>query len=310
MRAFNKMRSTFWGSGETGRLLRPHPEATKLLAVWMFSNDKALAEPWGLYHCPKTTMVEGPSLTPAKVGAGLATLAELGYAFFDARTEWLWVVGMAAEQVLTEGRPLKSTDHMVTAANRWYARCPNNPFLGPFFDRYLAFLHLEARREGPAGDLVGAPPTASVSVASVPAQPVLLPEATMALVPAKLSPAERREGEFDAFWAAYHPKGRNSRSRTKATWMKLKPDFDTVMAGLALWTRSRRWAEGFVVDASKFLNEERWKETPEVAVMPGASERTTSAVEALNTGRSIFDLEDMLPAHVQEPKDKKKRGTG
>lgn len=288
MRSFNKIRSTFWGSGETGRLLRTQPESTKLLAIWMFTNDRALAEPWGLYHCPRTLMAEGPNLTQTKVAVALGTLAELGFAFHDTRTEWLWVVSMASEQVLTEGRPLKGSDHMVTAANKWYARCPRNPFLGPFFDRYVTLLHLDERRDG--GE--------ALTVGPVVKQPALLEMGEPAATVTSL--AERRGAEFDLFWAAYHRKGKSSRSKARDEWMKRKPPAEAVMAGLARWQTSQRWQEGFVVDAARFLKEERWLENPEQALAPGMSERTRDVVEALTTEGSIFDLE---PAPVKRLKE-------
>lgn len=286
MRSFNKMRATFWGSGETGRLLRPYPEFTKLLAIWMFTNEKALAEPWGLYHCSVPSIVEGLGGTTAKVTAGLGVLAELQFAAYDPSTEWLWVVNMAAEQVLSDDkRPLSPKDHMSTAANKWYARCPRNPFLGPYFDRYATLLHLDARRDG-GMPVPLAGPKAQIEGDVV--QPLLLTGPTP--LPKRTSPADQRLGEFDLFWAAYHQKGKSSKVKAREEWMKRKPPALQVMAGLERWKTSQRWQDGFVVDASRFLKEERWLETPEQALAPGMSERTRDVVAAMQgEGGSIFD---------------------
>lgn len=303
MRSYNKARATIW-SGETGRLLKQHPESTRLLAIYLFTNERAMAEPWGLYYCQRATMMDALRATPAKVDDGLATLADLAYAYYDARTEWVWVVNMAREQVLTDGRPLAPRDNMSAAANRWYSRCPRNPFLGPFFDRYVALLHLNERRDG--GE-VEAPPVPGQVVTVAPAiQPNLLGPAPVA---AMTSPADIRGAEFDVFWAAYHPRGKDSKPKARAAWMKLKPRAEDVMAGLARWHASQRWAEKFVVGAAKFLLEERWLEYPEPAPMAGTSQRTQDVVEALHTpGQSIFDLEAMLPAHVREAPKKIRSG--
>jgi len=306
MRSFNKMSATFWGSGETGRLLKEYPEATRLLAINLFTNDKALAEPWGLYHYPRASMMEQLAATPAKVATGLGTLAALGFASFDPLTEWVWVINMAARQLLIEGRPLAPRDNMSAAANRWYRACPRNPFLGPYFDMYVGLLHLEDRRDdGGGGAVVVIPPTVTVSVT-----PSLLPEleAPPAPLARALSVADQRVAEFDQWWAAYHRKGRNSKSKAREVWMKKKPPFAAVMAGLEHWTASQRWAEGFVVDAAKWLAEERWLEAPEPAPAAGTSQRTQDVIEALDTGRSIFDLEGMVPEHIRQAPKQLRRG--
>jgi hypothetical protein len=317
VRSHNKIRSTIWGSGATGRALRDYPEATRLLAVWLFSNDKSMADPWGLYYCPRAEIVNGLNVTPAKVNAGLAALGDLGFAFFDIRTEWVWVCNMAAEQVLgDEKRPLKPTDNMCLAANKWYGRCPRNPWLGPFFDRYVGYLHIEERRDGGLAETLGRaklePSELEASMVTVPATLLLGegigPDAPLVPLARALSVVEQRGEEFDRFWAAYHRKGKSSKSRTRDTWMKRKPPFAKVMEGLERWHASQRWADGFVVDSAKFLNEERWLEDPPSAPMPGASQRTQDVVEALNTGRSIFDLESMLPEHAREPVKKLRQG--
>ena len=280
MRSYNKARATLW-SGETGRLLRQFPESTRLLAIYLFTNERAMAEPWGLYYCPKATLMDALKATPAKVEDGLATLADLAYAHFDARTEWVWVVNMAREQVLTDGKPLASRDNMSLAANKWYARCPRNPFLGPFFDRYVTLLHLNERRED------GGEP----AVLTVERQAPLLLEGPTTPKAAVVSIATQRAAEFDLFWAAYHAKGKSSKVKTREEWMKRKPPAAEVMAGLARWSTSQRWQDGFVVGAEKFLKEERWQENPEQALAPGMSERTRDVVTALTTEGSIFDLE-------------------
>jgi len=300
MRSHNRIRSTFWGSGETGRALRDRDPSgwARLLALFLFSNDRALADPWGVYHLSVSVAAQELNTTAGKVRDNLATLGEMEFALYDPATEWVWVVNMAAEQVLNEGRPLASRDNMSLAANKWYGRCPRNPWLGPFFDRYVGLLHLEERREGTPSPPLRRRKEDRLDIDVQ--QPALLtegegPPPTLALTVRPASIGDRRVEEFDRFWAAYHAKGKSSRTRTKETWMKRKPPFDKVMEGLERWKASQRWADGFVVDSAKFLNEERWLEEPPKAPMPGASQRTQDVVEALNTEGSMFDLEGMLP---------------
>jgi hypothetical protein len=69
---------------------------------------------------------------------------------------------------------------------------------------------------------------------------------------------------FVEFWAAY-PKGHGSRKAAADWWRQHKPDDAAVaeiMAGLAAWHRSRRWREGYVKDAERWLRGRLWENPP------------------------------------------------
>lgn len=72
--------------------------------------------------------------------------------------------------------------------------------------------------------------------------------------PASYSP------EFEEFWAAY-PSGHGSKKETFKRWQQLRPDAQLraeIMAGLAAWHRSEKWANGFIKAAEVWIGQELW----------------------------------------------------
>jgi hypothetical protein len=70
-----------------------------------------------------------------------------------------------------------------------------------------------------------------------------------------------------AFWDAYDARGRerSSRSQVLAEWNALRPNAATVgeiMAGVAAWSESETWRDGFAVGAHRFLKLGKWRERP------------------------------------------------
>lgn len=73
--------------------------------------------------------------------------------------------------------------------------------------------------------------------------------------------------EFESFWSAY-PKGHGSKVPSYSEWRKLS-DEDRVLAVEALdaWKQSRRWREGFVRDAERYLKHRMFENPPEPEVL-------------------------------------------
>lgn len=74
---------------------------------------------------------------------------------------------------------------------------------------------------------------------------------------------ERKESDtaFNVFWTAY-PKKAGKKDARRA-WDKLSPGAELaaqIMAGLDRCKQSRQWRDGFVPNASTFLNGERWND--------------------------------------------------
>ena len=88
---------------------------------------------------------------------------------------------------------------------------------------------------------------------------------------------------FDEFWEKYPKK--LARKKAQESWGKLKPDSvltGEIIAGVKAWAQSSQWMENggkYIPYPSTFLNQERWKETPQAA----------GSVEGLKHLRAIPD---------------------
>lgn len=79
----------------------------------------------------------------------------------------------------------------------------------------------------------------------------------------KATPPKLPDG-FPAFWKAY-PSGHGTKQVALNEWAKLKPDAATqseILYGVAKWSASERWTEGYIVDAERFLKRRMWEDSP------------------------------------------------
>ncbi len=139
--------SAFW-DGATGQQLQAMgAKDAIILAAFLCANP--YANMIGLYdltlgrirrHLP---VLKGA----AKIERTLGILTGVQYAFYDERTEFVWVKEMARIRLNLRGEPLKPDDNRRLGALKLYKNLPINPFLGPFFDRYARELALSDRRD-------------------------------------------------------------------------------------------------------------------------------------------------------------------
>lgn len=101
--------------------------------------------------------------------------------------------------------------------------------------------------------------------------------------------------EFEAFWRDYPNKG--PKPEALAQWQSLDPNAETVAAimdGLAKAKASQRWADGFVVQACRFLRDERWLDSwPPRRQLPTDKPEThidANGVERYPSGIQKYDL--------------------
>jgi len=141
MREFSKITPQFW-IGETGRELRAHGPEAQIVAMYLLTAPTAGM--LGLYYLPIPTIVHDTGLSAEGASKGLRRVCEGGFASYDEISGFVWVHEMARIQV----GQLSSKDNRVKGIRREYASMPNNPFLGPFFEKYTGIFHIEERREG------------------------------------------------------------------------------------------------------------------------------------------------------------------
>lgn len=157
MRPFSTSKPTWW-VGPTGKAITDLTIASKVdadyikalelrvLGTWL--QNSTLHNQYGLYHAPEGFVaIESGIRAPSLPGLWKA-LNLLEFCTYDRQTGWVWVYEMCAHQMKL---PLVGLDNQIKAANAWYRSMPDNPFLGPFHDRYKADLRLSVpRREGRA----------------------------------------------------------------------------------------------------------------------------------------------------------------
>lgn len=86
---------------------------------------------------------------------------------------------------------------------------------------------------------------------------------------------------METFWNAYDAQGRerSSRSQVFAVWARMKPSDElttAIMEGLAQWTRSEKWRDGFAPGAHLFLKRRLWAERPALPTAPKPSKGATA----------------------------------
>lgn len=78
--------------------------------------------------------------------------------------------------------------------------------------------------------------------------------------------------DFEGFWKSY-PKGHGVKKVAYAEWQKLDgPERLAAIEGLDVWRRSKRWADGYIRDAERYLKYRMW-ENPPADVAPSTPQR-------------------------------------
>src|SRR5712691_9913828 len=130
MRDYGKVAPQFW-IGETGRQLRALGCAVQVVALYLLTCPHASMI--GLYYLPLSVLLHETGLTPEAASQAFASLASVGFAYYDAASEMVWIPEMARFQI---GEALKSGDKRIKAINKDYHAVPKNPFLSAFWDKY------------------------------------------------------------------------------------------------------------------------------------------------------------------------------
>ena len=113
-------------------------------------------------------------------------------------------------------------------------------------------------------------------------------------------PLPRYSPEFEEFWKRYPPDGKTDKAGTYAEYKRQKPDQTRLMDGLTRWRASRKWAEGVIVDAKRWMKERRWDAQPEAA---GTRQTTTRGRDRPGLMSTVSGALDILNGHHQEEKD-------
>ncbi len=141
MRDFSKIPPSIW-TGNTGKQIRRLPRRLRrdcqVLSFYLLTAPNA--NPLGIYYLPTATLCHEVGISPQGASKALRSLSEVGFAHYDAASEFVYVPNMAKFQL---GERLDPSDKRVTWIRRELGRLRNCPFLRDFLKQYAAAYHLE-----------------------------------------------------------------------------------------------------------------------------------------------------------------------
>jgi hypothetical protein len=270
---------TVW-TGTTGKEWRKLGPSYQVLGLYL--QTAPAANPYGLYYVSRASIVDETGLALPTVQKVLAYFNESRYAFYEPEDQWCWVINMAARQLLKNGGALATSDNRIRGINAWYAALPDNPFLGPFFEKYHALVHLTTRRDG-SHRLEPAAPSS--------AEPSLL-DTSDAITVSTLS----QEDLFDQWWREYPPRRRTGKKAARMEWAKIRPvptaESVQAMIQVLIYQRStRQWMkEGgtFIPEPERYLKKGRYQDEP-APDQPDLNDTDVQTMQALQAFEPTHD---------------------
>lgn len=117
----------------------------QLVAIYLLTCPHASI--LGIYYLPIAYIAHDLGIQPSVVTHALESLKSINFCLYDERTEYVWVIDMAKDQI---GDKLEPKDKRVKFVNSLFKSLPNLPFLSKFFKKYgQQFLIEEPRGEVP-----------------------------------------------------------------------------------------------------------------------------------------------------------------
>ena len=142
-RKFAKVPPGIWTDSIGKEIRRYGPEAWGMACFLMTNRHANMI---GLYYLPIGYIVTDLGCSPDKAQALLASLKKAGFCSYHPETEYVWVHEMASMQV---GDELKPQDKQAKGVEKTYESLSENPFLGPFFEKYRHAFHMQHPRGFP-----------------------------------------------------------------------------------------------------------------------------------------------------------------
>lgn len=279
MRDYGKVAPQFW-IGETGRQIRTLGPLAQVTALYLITSPHSN---WlGLYYLPIPLLSHEIGISNEGASEALQSLSEVGFAHYDAPSEWVWVPEMARFQI---GESLKADDNRVKGINKDYQSLPNNPFLQNFYDKYHEAYHLEKPRgfKGPSkGVRSQEQEQEHLQEQEQDKKPLSSDPPKLAIVPAtplgQPSPRKRRSEHYEdypGFCELYelavirpsHGKGNKAEALTR--WRKLKPCpedvpilLEQILTAYAYQKTSQQWQKDngqYVPEIQVWVGKKAWE---------------------------------------------------
>jgi len=273
-------------TGATGRELRRHPPEVRELQFWLTCGPDR--DPFGIFIAEPESIAPRIGRSVGSVKKSLDTLIALEFCSWDEASQFVWVKEMAHHQFQT---PLKAPDFRCTTARKWYAAAPRNPFLGPWFDRYVDDFHLQkephaaerrdyAPSQGASQGASDAPNNAVSGLFDLQAEE----KKTGQLVAGPDTPLKGAEidAAFNRLWAVYPHSVEKKEARQ--AFVKAKPTpamFALMLAAVEAQKAGRQWKAGYIPKLANWIEKQRWLDRIEPAqATPTMTQKTSNTMGA------------------------------
>lgn len=190
--------------GTTGRLLRGTP-MSQLMALYLVTGPQQ--NMIGLYDLPLGTISLETGLPPLDIIPTLNHLKELEFAYYDSRTETVFVREMARFQI---GPTLTALDNRMIAVRQLLKDMAHSPFCKAFIERYERHYQLDLQGASKSDDDTGdmeAPPKTLFDIGPAPE-------------PRKKQTTKHFNyiGAFEKWWKAYPAERRVGKKLAHDEW--------------------------------------------------------------------------------------------
>lgn len=136
MRDYAKVAPQFW-TGRTGRAIRARGRDAQVVALYVVTAPGA--NMIGVYYLPVATLCHETGLSPKVAAVALAALEDVGFAFYDAEAEHVWIPEMARFQIgdtLTAAGKHGRPDHRIRGVVRELLSVKGCRFAWDFYVKY------------------------------------------------------------------------------------------------------------------------------------------------------------------------------
>lgn len=151
MRDYSKVGPQFW-IGKTGKKLRAAGAAAQLVGLYLMTSPHANMT--GLYYVSRDSIAHETGLGMEGASKGLQSCIQAGFCSYDDESEMVWVHEMAFFQIADK---LSAADKRSAGVQNEYDALPDNPFLGPFFEKYGGPFNMKRNRGAVDNNPIEAP---------------------------------------------------------------------------------------------------------------------------------------------------------
>lgn len=137
MREYGKVGPMFW-TGKTGKRIREKGRNAQVGALYVLTAPGS--NMLGLYYLPVPVLAHETGMPLEEASKALQCLSEVGFAYYDDESEYVFVPNMARFQI---GDRLQATDKRVAGIKKQLESLRKSPFFNEFLNLYRESYHLQ-----------------------------------------------------------------------------------------------------------------------------------------------------------------------